>query len=88
MPDKPGAHWPARYPTPPRDRLRQLKRDSRFVLLTGEWDFNRPQTQKIYDLMVADGFDRVTYLLIPGASHYDPPGGEWWEKAIAALDEP
>ena len=88
VPDKPGAHWPARYPTPPRDRLRQLKRDSRFVLLTGEWDFNRPQTQKVYDLMVADGFDRVTYLLIPGASHYDPPGGEWWEKAIAALDEP
>jgi tetratricopeptide (TPR) repeat protein len=88
VPDKPGAYWPSRFPPPSRDRLRQLRRDSRFVLLTGEWDFNRPQTQQIYDQMVADGFDRVTYLQIPGASHYDPPGKEWWDKAIAALDAP
>jgi tetratricopeptide (TPR) repeat protein len=88
VPDKPGAHWPSRFPPPPRDRLRQLRRDSRFVLLTGEWDFNRPQTQQIYDQMVADGFDRVTYLQIPEASHYDPPGAEWWEKAIVALEAP
>jgi hypothetical protein len=88
VPDKPGAHWPSRFPRPPRERLRRLKKDSRFVLLTGEWDFNRPQAQQIYDQMVADGFDRVTYLLVPEASHYTPPGGEWWEKAIEALDEP
>jgi tetratricopeptide (TPR) repeat protein len=88
VPDKPGARWPARFPRPPRERLRRLKEDSRFVLLTGEWDFNRPQTQQIYDQMVADGFDRVTYLQVPEASHYDPPGAEWWDKAIKALDQP
>lgn len=58
------------------------------MLLTGEWDFNRPQMRQIFKQMVADGFERVTYLQIPGASHYDPPGKEWWDKAIAALDAP
>ncbi|MGB3561818.1 MAG: tetratricopeptide repeat protein [Thermoanaerobaculia bacterium] len=88
VPYKPGAEWQPWFSPPTRDRLRRARSDSRFVLLTGEWDFNRPQMRQIFKQMVADGFERVTYLQIPGASHYDPPGKEWWDKAIAALDAP
>jgi len=88
VPYKPGADYLPLFPPPPRDRLRRSKSDSRFVLVAGEWDFNRAHTKQIFEQMVADGFERVTYLQIPGASHYDPPGREWWDKAIAALDAP
>lgn len=88
VPYKPGADYLPLFPPPPRDRLRRSKSDSRFVLVAGEWDFNRAHTKQIFEQMVADGFERVTYLQIPDASHYDPPGKEWWDKAIAALDAP
>jgi tetratricopeptide (TPR) repeat protein len=88
VPYKPGTDWQPSFSPPSRNRLKRVRSVSRFVLLTGEWDFNRAQTKQTFEQMVADGFERVTYLQIPGASHYDPPGKEWWDKAIAALDEP
>jgi tetratricopeptide (TPR) repeat protein len=73
VPDKPGAHWPAGFPPPPRPTLSQVKSGSRFVLLTGDLDFNRAQTRKTYLRMVHDDFEHVLYLQAPGASHYDHP---------------
>lgn len=73
VPDKPGAHWPPGFPAPPKPELRQVKSRSRFVLLTGELDFNRAQTRKTYLKMLDDNFEHVLYLQVPGASHYDHP---------------
>ena len=75
VPDKPGAHWPPGFPAPPKPELRQVKSRSRFVLLTGELDFNRAQTRKTYLKMLDDDFEHVLYLQVPGASHYDHPDG-------------
>ncbi len=85
IPDRPGSHWPHVYDRPPRDLYRQAQQ-RRFVLLTGERDFNRQQTRVIRDELEKNDFQSVTYLEIPGASHYDRVPGEWLEKAFAALD--
>jgi dienelactone hydrolase len=84
--DKPGAHWPASFAAPPAESLPSLRSESRFVLLTGSRDFNKPQTRAIRRAMEAAGYEGVTYLEVPGASHYDLPEGEWWARAFAALD--
>jgi pimeloyl-ACP methyl ester carboxylesterase len=84
--DKPGAHWPAAFAAPPPESLPRLRAESRFVLLTGSRDFNKSQTRAIRRAMEEAGFEQVTYVEVPGASHYDTPGGEWWAKAFAALD--
>ncbi|MGB5552313.1 MAG: carboxypeptidase regulatory-like domain-containing protein [Thermoanaerobaculia bacterium] len=73
VPDKPGAHWPPGFPAPPKSELHQVKSRSRFVLLTGQLDFNRAQTRKTYLKMLDDGFEHVLYLQVPDASHYDHP---------------
>lgn len=86
IPDRPGTHWSADFPAPPD--LARLRRESRFVLVTGEVDFNRLQTGAYYRAMKKDGFRRVTYLQIPGASHYVGLGSEWFGKALDALDAP
>lgn len=77
IPFKPGAHWPAAYPPPPPERLRALKKDGRFVLITGELDFNRAQTKATYERMRGDGFENVAALVIPGASHYHQVERDW-----------
>ena len=88
VPDKPGAHWPASFAAPPEASLPGLRKESRFVLLTGGRDFNKPQTRAVRRAMEAAGFEGVTYLEVPGASHYELPDGEWWSRAFAALDDP
>jgi tetratricopeptide (TPR) repeat protein len=86
VPDKPGSHWPAPFAKPERELYRLAKERARFVLLTGERDFNRVQTRVIRDEMAKEGFRGVTYLEVPGATHYDPIPAEWLEKAYSALD--
>ena len=86
VPDRPGALWPARFPPPSSMTLERLQSSSRFVLLTGERDFNRSQTKQIYKRMQAAGFEHLTYIQIPKADHYFGLPPEWLEKALAALD--
>ncbi|MGH9464695.1 MAG: carboxypeptidase regulatory-like domain-containing protein [Thermoanaerobaculia bacterium] len=86
VPDRPGSFWPPRFPPPPADRLVLAKESRAFVLLTGELDFNRPQTQEVDRAMLADGFQHTALLEIPGASHYTPVPAEWLDRALAALD--
>jgi tetratricopeptide (TPR) repeat protein len=86
VPDHPGTHWPAPFARPPRDLFKLAKERSRFVLLTGERDFNRVQTRVVRDELADDGFRTVTYLEVPAMSHYDPVPAEWLEKAYSALD--
>jgi tetratricopeptide (TPR) repeat protein len=88
VPDRPGTHWPAPFAKPDRERYRLAKERARWVLLTGARDFNRVQTRIIRAEMEKEGFRGVTYLEVPGATHYDPIPAEWLEKAYAALDSP
>ena len=85
IPDRPGAHWPAVFEKPPRE-LHRLAQERRFVLLTGERDFNRQQTRVIRGELEKEGFQAVTYLEVPGMSHYDAVPAEWLAQAFAALD--
>ena len=69
------------------NRVRKLIRErNRYVFLTGERDFNRPQTRVFHRLYKKDGFRHVTYIEIPGADHYFGVRGEWLAKGIEALD--
>ncbi len=88
IPDRPGSHWPARFAPPPRARLKEVKGATRFVLLTGERDFNRVQTRRTYEAMREEGFQCVTMLEVPGASHYDPVPADWIARGLEALDAP
>jgi len=88
VPDRPGSFWPARFPSPGRAAVEKLKTDSRFVLLTGDRDFNRPQTRQIYRQMQETGFQHLLYIQIPDADHYFGLPPEWLEKGLAALDQP
>src|SRR5688572_27229626 len=67
--------------------LRIAKTTSRFVLLTGETDFNRANTYAVHDAYKKDQYKHATLLDVPGMAHTVPDAG-WFDKAIAALDEP
>lgn len=86
IPHMPGAHWPASYPAPAKEVMRRVKLQSRFVLLTGELDFNRSQTTAVYKQMVRDGFDAVDLIVIPGASHYHSVENRWLGRGVDFLD--
>lgn len=85
-PDKPGAVFPAAFHEPPRETLKLVRERNRYVLITGEHDFNRPSTRLYYRNYEKDGFLHLTYLEIPGADHYYGLRGEWLRKGIEALD--
>lgn len=83
--DEPGKFWIKSYLPPPAKFLSLAKSHSRHVLLTGETDPNRPQTQGNFAALKADGFKHLTYLEVPGMGHR-PPDADWFDKALAALD--
>ncbi|HYF35759.1 MAG TPA: PHB depolymerase family esterase [Prosthecobacter sp.] len=61
--------------------------ENRYVLVTGEKDFNRVNTQTIYEQgFKKEGFQAVKLFDIPGQAH-SPPSGEWLEKALDYLDK-
>jgi tetratricopeptide (TPR) repeat protein len=86
VPERPGAHWPAAFRKPRRDSLKQIKRERRFVLLTGERDFNRQQSRATYEAMLEEGFQHATYLEIPGADHYLGIDPTYLAKSLLILD--
>jgi len=63
------------------------KARSRFVLLTGENDFNLKNTREVYHKYTATRFRFATLIEVPGLAH-DIPDAQWFEKGIAALDAP
>ena len=83
--DRPGAHWPAAFPRPPKERFELARDRSRYVLLTGELDFNRIQTRELYERYRADGFRHVTLLDVPGLSHYSGFDGVLLDQGFEAL---
>jgi dienelactone hydrolase len=88
VPDNPGAYWRAGFPAPRTGNLSRLRKEHRFVLVTGEHDFNRDETAAYFDEYKRDRFKNVTYLEIPGADHGFGVEGEWLARVVAALDAP
>jgi len=83
-----GRMWASAIPPLNASHFNYLKQNSRFVLLTGEKDFNRVETKaKFEEGFQKDGFRHVHYLEVPGMGHQAPPQ-EWFEKGIALLNEP
>lgn len=66
---------------------RRALQQSRWVLLTGETDYNKPQTQVVHRAMVADRFAHVSYIEVPKMAHTIPDAA-WFAKGLALLDEP
>lgn len=86
IPDRPGSDWLPWFPAPSRAALERLRETTRLVLVTGERDFNRMQVRTFAEEYREEGFEHLTYIEIPGASHYDWPSRRWLEEAFAALD--
>ena len=71
----------------PHDEIAALaKAECRYVLVTGEKDFNLKNTRAVYENgFKKEGFKAVEMMNIPGQGH-QPPKAEWLKKAIEFLD--
>ena len=87
IPSEPGKHWPVGY-IPVNEALAIAKLKGRFVLVTGEKDFNLSNTRAVYEHgFKKEGFKYAKLLEVPGMSH-SPPPAEWFEKGLEFLDKP
>jgi len=81
---RPGHAWkPA--PAPQPKYLAMARERGRYVLLTGDHDSNRSQTQDYYEHGYKQKLKHVLYLQVPGMGH-EMPTAEWYERAIVFLD--
>ncbi len=87
VPSKDRAVWRAKFPPPPTKLMGRTRLKNRYVLMTGEDDFNREQTKATYDLMVEHKFRHVDYMLVPNLGHVWPPP-RWLDEGIKLLDAP
>jgi hypothetical protein len=78
-------HWRAGYAKPAKKWFELATKRSRHVLLTGDNDPNREQTQVYYSGFLADGFKHVTYFQLENFGH-QLPDDEWFEKGLALLE--
>jgi len=86
--ENPKKGWSARFIRPVSAVYRKARGKNRYVLLTGQHDFNREETESIYvNGFKKLGFKHATYIEVPGMGHYTPPA-KVFEKALIALDAP
>ena len=78
-------HYRRAYDRPNTKLFAIAAKERRHVLLTGDTDDNREQTEAYFNAMKKDGFKYVTYFQVPGMGH-QMPDAEWFEKGIVALD--
>ena len=86
--ENPKKGWSGRFNKPTGAIFRKAKLTNRFVLLTGETDFNRNETESIH----VNGFKKLnfkhaTYIEVKGMGHTIAPA-RYMEKSIVALDAP
>ena len=79
--------WPGFWRNPDMAVVRRARANTRLALLTGSADFNQPSTKGIYEEALKDKWAHVDYFEVPSMDH-KIPGGEWFEKALVALDAP
>lgn len=85
LPDGNGKQFSLNY-IPDDEVLEIAKKKCRFVLVTGEKDFNRVNTHSAEEHgFRKEGFASVLCLDIPGQAHA-PPTAEWLEKGLDFLD--
>jgi len=71
---------------PDREVLAIARKSCRYVLVTGEKDFNRPGTKAVFEQGYRkEGFASVLYLEAPGVGHNLPPA-VWLERGLEFLD--
>lgn len=78
-------YWPASMTSPQPQFMTRASQSGRYVLLTGDFDSNREQTQVFYEKGYKKRFKNVLYIQVPKMGHEKPPA-EWFEKAIDYLD--
>lgn len=72
---------------PDEDLLPLVKKHCRFALVTGEKDFNRPNTLGAFENgFEKEGFAHARVFDIPGQGHSLPPAA-WLDQAISFVDE-
>jgi predicted esterase len=71
----------------PHEEIAALaKAEGRYVLVTGEKDFNLKNTSAVFENgFKKEGFKTVELINVPGQGH-QPPKAEWLKKAIEFLD--
>ena len=73
---------------PHEDFVKMAKAGCRYVLITGEKDFNLPNTQAVFtNGFQKEGFKAVEMLNIPAQGH-SPPKADWLKKAVEFIDKP
>ena len=78
--------WPAGMAKPLPRNLTLVKEKSRLVLMTGDDDFNREQTETYHKIWFKKNPCRSLYLQVPDMKHELPPA-EALDKALLFLDE-
>lgn len=87
IPSTAGKHWPIGY-IPVDEALKIAKASGRYVLVTGEKDFNLQNTRAVFEYgFKAEGFQHVKLLEVPAMGHSTAPA-EWLEKGLEFLDRP
>jgi dienelactone hydrolase len=87
IPSEAGKHWPIGY-IPVDEALKIAKASGRYVLVTGEKDFNLANTRAVFEHgFKQEGFRHAKLLEVPGMSH-SPAPAEWLEKGLEFLDKP
>ena len=72
IPTPTGEHWPRTF-SPDASQLAQAKQNRRFVLLTGDQDFNREIIREMWrNGFEREGFRHVRYLDVSGLKHALP----------------
>src|SRR5262245_39175707 len=73
---------------PVKEALEIAKPKCRYVLVTGEKDFNLSDTRTVYEQgFKKEGFKFAKLLEVPGMAHSTPPA-EWLDKGLDYLDKP
>ncbi len=67
--------------------LQRAKTLCRFVLISGEKDFNLEGTKQVYEDYKRDRFRYIDFYNVSGMGH-TPPAAEWLAKAIVFMDAP
>ncbi|MBN1126534.1 MAG: hypothetical protein JXA82_16125 [Sedimentisphaerales bacterium] len=86
VPGKPGRAYQA-FPAPKIRYLVEARNRGRYVLLTGEYDFNRIPMQAYYQYGYKPYLKNVLFIDVPGMKHEGPPP-ERLLQAIEYVDQP
>lgn len=87
IPGESGRYWPLGY-LPTKQAIRTAKAGGRYVLMTGENDANRENTEAVYKYgFRRHNYKHALYLEVPGMKHAPPPA-DWMDKGLEFLDSP